>query len=361
MTMPLKLVLLSIQSLSFSVVALRAPGDPEHHQATSYVLDPNDWDTKVIPVSELKDDATSIRPAPLRRSSANHCKDGVGHLTGTRLDIIVFGLMRTFERTWPMAKHQLSLSDMESCGATVNILVSTSLNIRCTEKDYRNGWCSKTWENWSEAEFKKQIRTTYGPRLRYIFDTSARNLAKVNELLNSDEDSIHTMLRNTALRLWSGMNPSGSSATVILRADAWFTTNHVDVVAMCDLQPGYNIISGSKVRPCVVHSRDWDLGAVACNPQVLRLYFNPTETCGSVWPGCVNGTDEPPPLPKGFSGPWHNDRAVARGCVRSSSDRACDLDTCNQVATFMKHNELLGTLDAHGIFLRLLRSRQHSQ
>jgi len=355
MTMSFSLVLLSIQT--FSVIALRAPEDPENHQATPYTLDPNDWDTKIIPVSELEDNAISIRPAPTRRISANLCKDGVGHLTGTRLDIIVFGLMRTFQKTWPMVTRQLSLSDMESCGATVNILVSTSLKIRCTAKDHRRGRCSKTWEAWTEDEFKKQIRTTYGSRLRYILDTSARNLARVNELLNSDEDSVHTMFRDKALRIWSGMRPSGSSATMILRADAWFTTNHVDVVAICEMQPGYNIISGSKVRPCFVHNRDWDFGAVACNPHALRLYFNPTETCGSGWPGCVNGTDEPPPLPEGFSGPWHNDGVVPPGCVRKSGNRACDLDTCNQVATFMKHNELFGTLDAHGIFLKLLRGR----
>lgn len=360
MTMSLSLALLSIRV--FSIIALRTPEDHLHHQATSHAFDPNDWDTKIISVSEsLKTTQSQSYPAPMRISSPHRCKDGVGHLTGTRLDIIVFGIMRTFQKTWPMVQHTLRLSDMESCGATINILVSTSLKIRCTDKDYLHGWCSKTWESWSEDDFKKQIRTTYGSRLRYIFDTSARGLAKVRKLLNSGDDSVHTMLRDRALRLWSGMSPSGSTATMILRADARFTSNHVDVFAMCELQPGYNIISGWKVRPCFVHSRDVDLGAVACNPQVLKLHFNPTETCGSGWPGCANGTDEPPPLPEGFSGPWHNHGAVAWGCERKSGDRACDLVTCNQVATFMKQNELLGTLDAHGIFLKLVRNQAHSR
>jgi len=331
----------------FSEGALLARGGPRHTGDQRY-LDPKDWDTKVISSNDLEDNATSVEPKWVQRQGSHLCKERFGHLKDARLDVIVFGIMRNFQSIWPTVQKQLQLSDMESCGVRVSIAVSTSLQVRCTDKDYLNGWCSKVWQTWSEDEFKNEIRATYGPRLQYIFDTRAQGTTKVTEFLESDEFSVYTLLKDAGLRLRSGMNPSDSGVSIVLRADAVFTTDYVDPFAMCKLQPGYNFISGSTERPCFWHQRDWDFGGVACNPQVLKLAYARPETCDSVWPGCFNGTDEPPPLPKGFSGSW-------RTPCNGKSIRACGTRSCNSVVSFLKHDAFLGTLDAHGIFLELRR------
>jgi hypothetical protein len=331
----------------FSIGALRARGGRRRPSEPSY-LDPKTWDTKVISPKDWGDNVTSVESERLQIQDAHLCKERFDHLTDARLDVIVFGIMRNFQSTWPTVQKQLQLSEIESCGVRVNVVVSTSLQVRCTDKDYLKGWCSKVWQTWSEDEFKKAIRTTYGSRLRYIFDTRAEGTTKVAELLESDEGSVYTVLKDAGLRLRSGMNPSISGVTIILRADAVFTTDYVDPVATCKLQPGYNYISGSFERPCFWHQRDWDFGGVACDARVLKLAFARPETCDRVWPGCFNGTDEPPPLPKGFSGSW-------RTPCNGKSIRACGTLACNSVISFMKHDAFLGTLDAHGIFLDLLR------
>jgi len=343
--MLLRVVLLSAQY--FSVDALNARGgrrDPREPRT----LDPKEWVTRVISAKDWGDNVTSEERQRLQGHDADACKRKFGHLSDARLDVIVFGIMRNFQSTWPTVQKQLQLSDLESCGVRVNVVVSTSLQVRCTEKDYLNDWCAEEWQTWSEDDFKKKIRATYGSRLRYIFDTRAEGITKVTELLESDGGSVYTVLKDAGLRLQSGMNPSNSGVTIILRADAVFTADYVDPAAACKWQPGYNYISGSTERPCFWHQRDWDFGGVACNPQVLRLAFARPETCDRVWPGCFNGTDEPPPLPKGFSGSW-------RTPCNGKSIRACGTLACNSVVSFMKHDAVLGTLDAHGIFLELRR------
>lgn len=353
----------SLQALHVS--ALTVLGDPQHGGGRidlSRRLDPKDWVTRVIPVNNQEGNTTAVEPAPGLRKPEDYQKGfhvrqlERAFFDGARLDVIVFGIMRSFQETWPKVQDQLMLSQMESRGVTVNVIVSTTLQVRCTEKDYHEGFCSEEWERWSEDEFKQAIRSTYGSRLRYIYDTSATAIDKVRALLESDEGAVYTMLQDTGYRFWSGTNPSDSGITVILRADVHFDygTKHVNMYSLCDLQPGYNFISGPVERPCFWHQRDWDLGAVACNPRVLKLGITPQDTCYPRWPGCINGTDEPPPLPKGFSGSWKDN-------CGDESLRACHTHQCKQVLTFMNHGESLGTLDAHGIFLRIHRHGECGQ
>ncbi|CAK0801110.1 unnamed protein product [Prorocentrum cordatum] len=308
-----------------------------------------DWVTSVIPVNSQEGNTTSAEHAPGLRKLEGYQRER-GDLEGARLDVIVFGIMRSFQETWPKVEDQLQLPQMESRGARVNVIVSTTLQVRCTEKDYSEGFCSEEWTRWSEDEFKQAIRSTYGPRLRYIYDTSATAVDKVRALLQSDEGSLHTILHDKALRLWSGMNPSHSGITIVLRADVHFDyrTKHVNIASLCDSQPGYNFISGPWERPCFWHQRDWDLGAVACNPRVLQFGITPHSMCDSQWDGCANGSDEPPPLPEGFSGSWKDK-------CGDESLRACSTYQCNQVLTFMNSGEHLGTLDTYGIFLTIHR------
>jgi len=336
------------------VSTLTVHGGPPHGEGRtglSQYLDPEDWVTRVISLSSREGNATAVEPAPGLREPEDY-QERRGEVEGARLDVIVFGIMRTFQEAWPIVADQLQLSRMESRGVTVNVIVSTTLQVRCTDKDYSDGSCSEIWERWSEDEFKQAIRSTYGPRLRYIYDTSATAIDKVRALLESDEGRLHTVLQDTGSRLWSDMNPSHSAITIVLRADVHFDygTKHVDISSLCDLQPGYNFISGPWERPCFWHQRDWDMGVVACNPRVLKLGTTPPERCDPQWNGCINGTDEPPPLPEGFSGSWEDN-------CGDESLRACDTHQCNQVLTFMNQGESLGTLDAHGIFLRIHRHR----
>ena len=52
-----------------------------------------------------------------------------------RLLLILFGLMRTYEITWPHIATTLDLDGIEARGGSVDIVVSTSLGSRCSPKD----------------------------------------------------------------------------------------------------------------------------------------------------------------------------------------------------------------------------------
>mmetsp|Transcript_30296 Transcript_30296/g.79343 ORF Transcript_30296/g.79343 Transcript_30296/m.79343 type:complete len:358 (-) Transcript_30296:15-1088(-) len=335
----------------FHVTAVHVLRDPPQggglETGVSHYPDPKSWVTNVFSVGNQDDDAIVLEPTSGQRSLADVQKQR-GRSQGARLDIIVFGIMRTFQETWPRVQDQLQLSQLEARGVRVDVVVSTTLRVRCTEKDHREGFCAEAWRQWSEDEFKRQIRGTYGSRLKYIFDTSAENLDKVGELLKSDEGSVYTMLKDTGLRLWRGRKPPSSGVTVLLRSDVYFTTAHVDVRAICKSQPGYLFISGWWERPCFWHQRDLDFGAVACSPRALELDFAAPERCEQRWPGCANGADEPPPLPAGFSGSW-SDHCGAEAL------RACGTHECDQVLTFSSRGELLGNLDAREVFLKIRR------
>jgi len=335
----------------FHVAALHVSEDPKRGGVlgarVSDYSSPKDWVTNVFSVKDQDDSAIVPETTPGRRAIADFQEER-GRVEGARLDIIVFGIMRTFQETWPRVQDQLRLSQLESRGVNVNIIVSTTLKVRCTEKDKLESFCPEVWERWSEDEFRRQIRATYGSRLQYIFDTSAENLDKVGELLKSDEGSVYTMLKDTGLRLWSDRKPSHSGITVLLRSDVYFTTTSVDFRAICKSQPGYHFISGSWERPCFWHQRDLDFGAVACSPRVLELDFVDLERCEQHWPGCANGKDQPPPLPKGFSGSW-NDHCG------NDALRACSSYECDQILTFLSRGEFLGNLDAQEIFLTIHR------
>ena len=91
----------------------------------------------------------------------------------------------------------------------------------------------------------------------------------------------------------------------------------------------------------VFHERDWDFGALACDPYSLNLwlygYYDYNATCNAACP----------PLPGDFSGIWStttcNDMA-SRECVA--------------LRLFRAHNIRIGTLDAAGVYAGLLVNRR---
>lgn len=283
-----------------------------------------------------------------------------------KLLIILSGIMRTFEHTWPHVALQLRLAELENRDdLQVDVLVLTQLDTRCTAKDFGigtetdpihgRGLCSQDWLDTSREDFLSRVRAVYGSRLRLIVDfcnntysddelditsrADGRNIAMVTAI-----DRRLEAFRRFLIGLLGSMSDStrafsGYNAILALRPDAVLVSTPsnaapvakikafpikrgrrsrartsvpppfapLDITALCQASPGsMRLISGSLDRYANYHARDIDHGFLICPPAELFdwLMSNATalDTCTNGWPACARGL--PPPKPKHFTGAW---------------------------------------------------------
>ena len=116
-----------------------------------------------------------------------------------RFLLIFFGLMRTYEITYPLVSTTLDLDGIEARGGRVDILITTSLHTRCSPKDVdflvhprlvgcfnskgylqkcanRAETCRRAMVPVSDAEHEANIRRLYGARLTALIDSDDANI-----------------------------------------------------------------------------------------------------------------------------------------------------------------------------------------
>ena len=127
-----------------------------------------------------------------------------------------------------------------------------------------------------------------------------------------------------------------------IRPDA-LLTRPLWIQRACRSHPGFNIISGDRVRPMHFHIRDWDLALLACTPSAMLLWLQPYLD-NNASTRCFRGT-APPPQPEGFNGTWTTmDTGPLHGRARYE---------CAAVQLFRRHTTRLGNLDDISTFATL--------
>lgn len=278
-----------------------------------------------------------------------------------KLLIIVYGLMRTYKKNWPVLTKQLNLEGLEKCHSQVDLLVNTDLKTRCSERDYMRGSCAneemRRQKFLSNEEYLKEIKETYKPYLKAVFNTPTYNLGRLEETLdvlsNSTDEKpseSYPILLQQLLEQAGQADHYLNQYTHILaiRADSKLSRDkcrgcdkldlQINLNEVCDKAPGFNVIHGLKTPvSCGIHSRDNDFGFLACNPKLMRDYFVPHSTC---LPKDVRARKNMPPVPSDFGHSW---------------DRACGdelMSQCRKIKEFHERSIRLGTLDKENIFVR---------
>lgn len=260
--------------------------------------------------------------------------------TSERLLVVIYGLMRTYESTWPQIRSGLSLYESE-------ILVSTNLQHQCKEKV-----CPGNTPAESEKKFREKIQNAYGDATIIQFRNDTRSVGRILLVIRARSQQLNMTMMNYLNQF---------DFVLALRPDAVFTTptSFLCLREICMDHTGFNIISGDFERDCFWHKRDWDFGFLACKPQSLPLYFEPVFTCQRDWPGCSASVPIIPPLPSDFTGSWYDTCYSPRPLMNQSAldSSLCRHSYCDIVATFRTSNVRLGTLD-NVTFLRLIREGQ---
>mmetsp|Transcript_127167 Transcript_127167/g.231050 ORF Transcript_127167/g.231050 Transcript_127167/m.231050 type:complete len:432 (-) Transcript_127167:37-1332(-) len=282
--------------------------------------------------------------------------------SGTKMLIVIYGLMRSYQTAWPRIQQMMYLDKWEACGAEVHVLVSTSIQSRCSGKDEKRDpvLCNEL-SSMSDEAYLAGIRKTYGSRLKAIFVSEAFNTDRISAALGHmagerngvSSRSARSMMRDFVQSLQgSGAVPylQRFDYAVALRADVVLSA-HLDVPRACGWRPGFNVISGVVDRPCFIHRRDWDLGYLACSAKLLEDFFGDAsdrQRCRVSWQGCLDDRCSPPPLPRDFTGSW------TTPCGADHGTCACAQNECDRVLQFKSLGIRLGTLDNY-TYLKIVR------
>lgn len=277
---------------------------------------------------------TTAKPARTVQSS---CRSAQFNHTSERLLVVIFGLMRTYERNWPEMKLVTSSFDTE-------ILVSTDPTVQC-----QGQVCATGTPGYTEEEFRKQIERIYGATTHVYFTNKYRSEFRIPPLIAARSSELNLTRENYLKRF---------NILLALRPDVLFTTHacFFDIGEVCQTHHGFNLISGTIVRDCFWHKRDWNFGFLACQPLSLLEYYKPSLTCQNSWPGC--NTTEPtiPTLPPDFTGSWYTPCGAPKPVLNQSDlgRRLCKHGYCDRVVTFQLNHERLGTID-DVTYLQLMR------
>ena len=140
------------------------------------------------------------------------------------------------------------------------------------------------------------------------------------------------------------IRPDGAPTTPVVLED-WCQHDAYGASASTG-EPAVYIMSGEvdRGRDWPLHSRDYDLGALACHPYGFDVFAESLNTpCADVWDGCAGvgadaGAGKPPVAPGSLGGKV-----------------LCDSVVCGMAATFSKKQLLLGSMDDKAIYSRLYR------
>jgi hypothetical protein len=250
-------------------------------------------------------------------------------MEGPRVLVVLIGLMRTFDISWPVLSNELQLDELERAGVGVDVVVVTSLKQRCTKRDKYSGLCTMPLENATDAAFAAEIARVYGRRLKLILDDVPLGASDEQFAFGLPVSMFETRAKRF-VEWWIASKPpvaggspeSGSafgeySAVLAIRPDAVLITSTpigtehtfraLDLLQLCANAPGLRLVSGSVYRPYAYHNYDTDHGMLICPPATvedwLLLHAQPVDLCSN-FAGCKRKPPRPPPRPQHFTGKW---------------------------------------------------------
>merc|ERR1712070_100084 len=243
-----------------------------------------------------------------------------------RLLVVLAGLMRDYDKTWPKVQRSLQMDKWEACKVGMPmVIVDTDLSNPCSEKDIKAKRCDegRLTGQALENDYKKTIGRWYG------------------ETISDDSTSWHRFA-SVVKDLYDHGQLDKFSHFVLLRPDVFLTPKirsdeitSLDVGEVCKKNPGFNIISGKPVAGMDFHDRDYDYGYMTDRADLLATFFLGLEmglgNCAHDWAGCKAETPQPPPKPADLKGKW--------------TGGICKLPQCNKAMWFHDLNERLGTID----------------
>lgn len=285
-------------------------------------------------------------------ASKTHIEGAKATCTPTKALILVFGLMRSYQRTWPIVADHLNLNKIGDCGGYADVVVNTDLMTRCSSKEFADGRCRPEWQTGTDVEYLAQIQETYKPYLKVVFNSTARNTYRIVESMEGTPASAHYSADTGFLESMFGglkkdMHLNRYTHMVVLRADTHFSQALPNLHEMCAQFPGLNTVHGDYETNCFVHSRDCDKAWVACTPSLMRdAYDFETQNKNHQ---CVES--ELPPIPEGFGGQWYGTNCPMGNPAESQE--------CRAIKYFSDRQIRWGTLDALGTFTHVVQGNEY--
>lgn len=195
-------------------------------QTISTIIRKNSTTSKEIP--EVFDSITSITESdcPLPISNSNSSK---------KILIIIFGLLRSFQETWPLVEKQLQLKFLQSkCNYEIDLIISTSLTKKNSKKDNLNKFI---WNNNFNIS-SNIIKETYKPYFKFLYIDDIhkgefriiwilwawyffnhQNLFLKNDLSKNKEEDIQKIIYSEKIKLKKFL--SKYSYSFAIRTDAY--------------------------------------------------------------------------------------------------------------------------------------------
>lgn len=303
-----------------------------------------------------------------------------------RVAIIVIGLMRTFESTWPILHDAIVVPNKASFRFEVH--VATDLNTTCSNKDWRMGCCVEPLESSAyhfaalpPNELLRRIRATYAPYLRSVISSVSESQAeRLRTLLSSVDiaEYVHILLTRPDVVPVALSRPIPSIPSVSPR-DIHESARHSKVRAatlqlssLCTRQrAGLDLITGSFLHGHngFAFHRDHDWMAVACKPAALLSFFfltvpgqtacatdgacpilssSASNHCMGLHAPCASPTPRPPAIPAGLH---------TSGVRQTTCGPGREAWLCAPLAqSWRDHLGQLGTLEEAGIFAAKLHA-----